>query len=191
VVLSRNKIHHCGLFPRPGTPRNPQGDHGLNLEATRRARITDNLIYDNADLGLYLFPDVQDSVIARNVIDGNGRAIRIDGSGALYPRNNRITDNAITHSRFGYPDDPNHFQIEGGITVDPARPPNNVIDRNCFFQPEGVARNIFPSAAYTVGGSNAFPTGGPGYRNRRAKDFRLRGGPGECPTTVGPQPPFR
>ena len=35
--------------------------------------MTDNWIYDNADQGVQMFPDSQ-CAIARNVIDGNGRA---------------------------------------------------------------------------------------------------------------------
>ena len=35
--------------------------------------IRDNVIYGNADRGVQLYPDADDSVVTGNIIDGNGR----------------------------------------------------------------------------------------------------------------------
>ena len=64
TVIERNRIHDCGELP----PTNHH--HGIYVEASDGARITDNWIYDNADRGVQLFPDAQRTYVARNVIDG-------------------------------------------------------------------------------------------------------------------------
>ena len=67
TVIERNRIHNCGQLPATNH------HHGIYVEASDGARITDNWIYDNADRGVQLFPDAQGTYIARNVIDGNGQ----------------------------------------------------------------------------------------------------------------------
>ena len=68
-MIERNRIHNCGQLP----PTNHH--HGIYVEASDGARITDNWIYDNADRGIQLFPDAQGTYVARNVIDGNGQGV--------------------------------------------------------------------------------------------------------------------
>ena len=86
TVIERNRIHNCGQLP----PTNHH--HGIYVEASDGARITDNWIYDNADRGMQLFPDAQGTYIARNVIDGNGAGRR------LLARRPRTTSSRTTSS---------------------------------------------------------------------------------------------
>ena len=80
TVIERNRIHNCGQLPATNH------HHGIYVEASDRARITDNWIYDNADRGVQLFPDAQETYIARNVIDGNGQGIIFSRESAAQPR---------------------------------------------------------------------------------------------------------
>ena len=54
TVIERNRIHNCGELPATNH------HHGIYVEASDGARITDNWIYDNADRGVQLFPDAQE-----------------------------------------------------------------------------------------------------------------------------------
>ena len=69
TVIERNRIHNCGQLPATNH------HHGIYVEASDGARITENWIYDNADRGVQLFPDAQGTYVARNVIDGNGQGV--------------------------------------------------------------------------------------------------------------------
>ena len=87
TVIERNRIHNCGDLP----PTNHH--HGIYVEASYGARITDNWIYDNADRGVQLFPDAQRTYVARNVIDGNGEGVVFSRKSA----NNVVENNAISN----------------------------------------------------------------------------------------------
>src|SRR4029079_9905723 len=87
-VVEGNRIHDCGRLPRTNH------DHGIYVEGTRGARITGNLIYGNADYGVHLYPDADRSLIARNVIEGNGGGVMVAGVAAgEYPRAYTSDDN--------------------------------------------------------------------------------------------------
>jgi hypothetical protein len=89
TLIRYNRIHNCGVLPAANH------DHGIYVEASDGAQIVDNWIYDNADRGVQLFPDAQDTYIARNVIDRNGE-------GVIFTRvssGNVVEHNVISHSR--------------------------------------------------------------------------------------------
>jgi parallel beta-helix repeat protein len=72
-VVERSRIHDCGRLPRTNL------DHGIYVEGTRGARIVDNVIVRNADWGVQLYPDAQGTVVAGNVIAGNGGGVILAG----------------------------------------------------------------------------------------------------------------
>ena len=86
-MIERNRIHNCGELPATNH------HHGIYVEASDGARITDNWIYDNADRGVQLFPDAQGTYVARNVIDGNGQGIIFSRKSA----NNVVEHNVISN----------------------------------------------------------------------------------------------
>ena len=92
TVIERNRIHNCGEMP----PTNHH--HGIYVEYSDGARITGNWIYDNADRGVQLFPDAQDTYVARNVIDGNGQGVVFSRKSA----NNVVENNVISNPLVRY-----------------------------------------------------------------------------------------
>ncbi|HJZ61659.1 MAG TPA: right-handed parallel beta-helix repeat-containing protein [Miltoncostaeaceae bacterium] len=93
VTIRANRIHDCGQ--RPAT--NLQ--HGIYVASSRRLRIIGNLIYDNADRGIQLYPDAQDTLIERNVIDRNGVGVLFSGDDGVASDGNLVRHNIITNSR--------------------------------------------------------------------------------------------
>ena len=114
TVIERNRIHNCGELP----PTNHH--HGIYVEASDGARITDNWIYDNADRGVQLFPDAQRTYVARNVIDGNGEGIVFSRRSA----HNVVEHNVIANSIVRY--NVEDFELSGS---------GNVVRRNCLWSP--------------------------------------------------------
>ena len=105
TVIERNRIHNCGQLP----PTNHH--HGIYVEASNGARITDNWIYDNADRGVQLFPDAQKSYVARNVIDGNGEGVVFSRKSA----GNIVEHNVISNPVVRY--NVEDFELSGGGNV--------------------------------------------------------------------------
>src|SRR5215216_1998562 len=102
-VVTGNRIHDCGRLPPT------RHDHGIYVEGTDGARIVDNLVYDNADWGIHLYPSAQRSYIAHNVVDGNGHGVlfaseraRNEYSRAHAPDDNHVEHNVLSNSTIGY-----------------------------------------------------------------------------------------
>ena len=112
TVIERNRIHNCGEMP----PSNHH--HGIYVEASERARITGNWIYDNADRGVQLFPDAQNTYVAGNVIDGNGQGIVFSRKSS----NNVVENNVLSNPLVRY--NIESFELTGS---------GNVARRNCVW----------------------------------------------------------
>jgi parallel beta-helix repeat protein len=160
VTIQANRIHDCGERPETNL------DHGIYLENTVGARIIGNWIYDNADRGVQLFPSAQGSLVAGNVIDGNGQGVLFGGGEGVASGDNIVRDNAITNSRLRanveafYPDG-----LEGF---------GNVVRRNCLHGAQSV--DVAQTAGFSAFDNLRRP---PAYLDREAKDFRIAPG-GDC-----------
>jgi parallel beta-helix repeat protein len=66
TLVDRNRIHHCGRLPAT------RHDHGIYVEGSEHAKITNNVIYKNADWGIQLYPNADDTLVENNVIADNG-----------------------------------------------------------------------------------------------------------------------
>jgi nitrous oxidase accessory protein NosD len=93
VTIQRNRIHECGRLP----PTNL--DQGVYVAVARRTRIVGNWIYENADQGVQLYPNARGSLVAGNVIDGNGEGIIFGGAERVTARDNLVRGNVISNSR--------------------------------------------------------------------------------------------
>jgi hypothetical protein len=162
VVLDRNRIHDCGRLP----PTNQE--HGIYVAAARGTQITNNLIYDNADRGIQLYPDAQGSRIAYNVIDGNGAGIIFSGADGVASSNNRVERNVITNANVGH-------NVESWYPDGTSAGVGNLVTRNCLWN--GAEGNLSPQIGFSANGN---VVANPLYVDRVTKDFRLgRGTPCE------------
>lgn len=157
VVLERNRIHDCGRIPATNH------DHGIYVESARRARIVDNLIHDNADRGIQLYPDAQETVIAHNVIDGNGEGIIFSGQDGLASSGNHVTANVLANAVL-------RFNVESWWPVGNPVGTGNVVDRNCLWN--GHRGDVGPETGFVT---QANVVADPQFRDRAARDFALLG----------------
>jgi len=173
VLLEANRIHNCGILP----PQNHH--HGVFLEASRNGVIRGNLIYDNADKGILVFPDSDGNLIEQNVIDGNSTGILVGGSQLgdawhpLYPQDNLVRHNVITNSR--------RYNVEGYWEWRPPTDANNVVRDNCL-SGAGFGIQVQPPEQVSVWGAGFLDVANrladPAYENRGVKNFRLAPGSG-------------
>jgi hypothetical protein len=155
--IERSRIHDCGSLPAT------HYGQAVYLGHSRYASIEDNYIYDDADWGIHLYPNAVKSVIAYNVIDGNGSGLIIGGTDHLASSDNYIAHNIFSNSTDGY-----HVTSFWG----PAVGDDNVVTHNCFWN--ATSGNI-----NTVNGgfsATANLVVEPRYVSRSKKDFRLRPG---------------
>jgi len=160
----RSRIHHCG-------GGNGGHDHAIYTEFTRRAVIRNNYLYDNPGFGVSMYPDTQNALIEHNVIDGNGYENRGnvtfsgEEAGGEYDRdyassNNILRRNIISNARARYNVDSYFPSLQ---------PRGNLVSRNCVWNaPFG---NFGGRSGYRLSLNLIAP---PNFRNRAAKDFRLR-----------------
>jgi parallel beta-helix repeat protein len=172
-VVERNRIHDCGRLPGTGH------DHGIYVEGTTNARILDNVIYDNADYGIHLYPDGDGSTIAHNVIDGNGGGLIFAGerAGGEYSNGYSSDRNVVEHNVITNNSQRNNIESWWGGPVGEG----NIARGNCLWN--GRPANIDDSAGGFTHPDNA--TVDPRYTNRAAKDFTLA--PGSPCTGHGPR----
>ena len=162
TVIQGNRIHDCGELPATNL------DHGIYVEHATDTVIVDNLIYDNADRGVQLYPDAQNSYIADNVIDGNGEGVLIGGGeeefGPQTSNGNLIEHNVITFSTERY-----NVEADWGDGV-PGE--DNLVRRNCVFGgARGSDRAGLALDAGFVAEDNLLAD--PLYVDREARDLRL------------------
>jgi parallel beta-helix repeat protein len=118
TLIEDNRIHDCGRLPATNQ------DHGIYVAHASGTVIRDNLIYGNADRGIQLYPDADDSLVTGNVIDGNGQGVIISGNESSASENNLIELNLITNSTIRYNVE-SHWPGPVGSA--------NVVRRNCVF----------------------------------------------------------
>jgi len=159
VVIRRNRIHDCGRLPAANH------DHGIYAAKASGGLIAGNLIYDNADRGVQLYPDADRFVVTGNVIDGNGQGVIFSGDGGRASSSNRVQGNIITNSRL-------RFNVESYWPRGNPVGTGNVAERNCLWNgARGGAQGVqSPSVGFS---SRANVVGDPRYLDRRQKDFRL------------------
>jgi parallel beta-helix repeat protein len=161
TIISNNRIHDCGRLPRTNH------DHGIYISEGQDTHILGNEIFDNSDRGIQLRANAQETVIRRNVIDGNGEGIIFSGSDGTASGNTTVEDNIISFSAVRY--NVESFYPEGNPTGK-----GNLVANNCVY---GGARGN------TNGGVQSPQVGfktqnnivkNPLYVNRAKDNFRLR-----------------
>ena len=157
VVIRRNRIHDCGRMS-PITNH----DHGIYLSDTTDVQILDNVIYDNSDRGVQLYPNADHTIVRGNIIDGNGEGVIFSGDGGEASDNNVVENNVITNARIRH-------NVESWFPD--AVGSGNVARNNCVYG--GKMGNIGDEVGFTASRNLAVD---PQFVDRAGKDFRLRAG---------------
>lgn len=142
VSIKGNRIHRCGQLPRTNH------EHGIYASNIRGAKIVDNLIYDNADRGIQLYPNAKRTLVEGNVIDDNGQGLVINGNSSY---------NTVRNNVFSNPAD--SWNINLGPKLSGTG--NRVVD-NCVWAAGGESRFNHPGFFTNVLGN---VTANPRYRN--------------------------
>lgn len=179
VVIESNVIHDCGRLPATNH------EHGVYIGNARGTVVRGNVIYGNADRGVQLYPDADDSIVTGNVIDGNGQGVIFGGGPSSSSDNNLVADNVITNSTIRYNIE---SSWQGPVGT------GNVARDNCVWttrdsyggSPDGSG--IQKKMRGATAASNVVAD--PGYADLAAHDYSIKPG-SPCAGLLGavPQPP--
>jgi hypothetical protein len=195
VRFIRNRIHDCGIDDVPAPLHS--GSHGLYLEYTLRARVIDNLIYNNKWRGVQLYPRNDGALIAYNVLDGNATQVNIgssqNDSGPFVAKNTVVRDNILSNRVTDFDTSRNPSQVFGNFKPGPDTYGNQVYD-NCYAPGDPFATGYgYLTTAANDPNPKSPPNPGdnvaaqPLYVNRGAADYRLQSSsPAAC---MGKGPP--
>jgi parallel beta-helix repeat protein len=165
ALIQRNRIHDCGRI-HPVSNH----DHGIYLAYSDNARILNNVIYDNADRGIQMYPDAQHTVIRGNIIDGNGEGVIFSGAGDSASNDNLLENNVITNSKIRHDVESWYPDIVGR---------GNKVRNNCVFG--GKQGPLASEYGFEIGPNLRVD---PQYVDRGAKDFTLSPG-SPCAAILG------
>jgi parallel beta-helix repeat protein len=177
TVIERNRIHNCGRLPATNK------QHGIYVEHASNVKIIDNVIVNNADRGVQLYPDAQGTYVARNVIDSNGVGFLFgggdEGFGPQASSGNVVERNVITNST-------QHYNVQaywGSWAVGQ----NNVLRENCIYG------GIYDRDNHGLGQQTGFVAQGnsladPLFVDRAAGNYALRAD-SPCLRVGQPDPP--
>jgi hypothetical protein len=157
ALVSHNRIHDCGL-PLSGHT------HAVYINDSKNARITDNYIYRADGFSVQLYPDAQQTLITRNVIDKSltKSGVVLAGESPYASSNNLVIRNIITRNEFY------------GVFRSWAGPigTGNLVKANCFWQ---NAPTTFPPDPLGFLRSKNVEAD-PQFIARTPDDYRLRRG---------------
>jgi parallel beta-helix repeat protein len=173
TLIEGNRIHNCGRLP------SNNHEHGIYVERADGTRIVGNLIYDNADRGIQLYPNAQYTVIERNVIDGNGEGIIFSGDEGLASNHNLVQFNVVSNSRIRA-DIESYYPSGSPVGV------GNLVRKNCVFG--GRKGSIAPSDGGFTADSNVVAD--PMYANVAGGDFSIGAGSRCASLLAGKLPSF-
>jgi|tagenome__1003787_1003787.scaffolds.fasta_scaffold20980857_3 Ca2+-binding RTX toxin-like protein len=190
LQITGNRIHGCGMDPTIVWADTDSGAHGIYLENTLRAQVTDNLIYGNRYRGLQLWPRNDGAVIARNVFDENATHVNIGSSlgppynGTFEAQNTTVRDNIFTGRVTTFKTSQNPSQLYGYFPDGSPTFGNQVLG-NCFAPGDPGATG----SGYALGTNT---TAQALFTDRAARDYRLLATSpclGKGPTSVQPANP--
>src|SRR5919202_6432600 len=163
-VIQRNRIHDCGVLPANNH------EHGIYLAYSDNVQILNNVIFDNADRGVQLYPDAQHTLIKGNVIDGNGGGVIFSGAGSTASNDNVVENNVITNSKLRHDVESWYPDLIGS---------GNKVRNNCVYG--GKQGPLSGGYGFDIGTNLKVD---PRYVDRAGKDFRLASG-SPCAAVLG------
>lgn len=117
TVIAHNRIHDCGVLPSTNQ------QHGIYVQDATNTQIVGNVIVNNVDRGIQLYPNSTGAVITGNVIANNGEGVIFSGEGAS-SNGNLVEHNLIVNSRI-------RRDVESWYPSGTPRGVGNLVRANC------------------------------------------------------------
>ena len=172
--IERNRIHDC-------KPANNH-IHGIYVVDGANGVIKYNVIFDNGDRGIQLYPHARDETISYNTVDGNRTGLEFGGNGAMPASNNTVTNNIFSFPSSSAADSTLGFGARFNVEAHwvGAIGSGNRVTGNCSYTNDTGQFSGTPaqSGFSTDGGFSVQDNivADPLYVDRGAKNFSLRHG---------------
>jgi parallel beta-helix repeat protein len=156
TLITNDRIHDCGVLPAANH------DHGIYVADAVNTRIQWNEIYDNADRGVQLYPNAQQTTVDHNVIANNGEGLLFSGDYGTASNDANVYDNVISGAVLRH-DVESYYPSGNPVGT------GNVLHNNCVWG--GAEGTIDTSSGGFTSQNNI--TGNPGYADAATRNFHL------------------
>jgi len=166
--VTRSRVHNCG---------DDNHEHGIYMESTRDAVITDSWFYNNPGMGIDFYPDAQGTLVDHVLIDGNSTALKQnlgfagEEAGGEYTQNHASSNNVVTNSLIT--NAVTRYNVDAFYPASSPLPVGNEVRFSCVWNaPFGNFGHDRPGDYTEHDNLNADPL----YTDRGTGDFTLRPG---------------
>ncbi len=156
TLIEGNRIHDCGELPATNH------QHGIYDGESLDTRIVDNVIFRNADRGIQLYPNAQETVIEHNIIVANGEDIIFSGVEGQASSNTVVRENLITNAVIRY-------DVESWYPAGNPMGTGNFVEDNCVW---GGAKGTITDNGEGFSATDNM-TANPEYADAEAGDYRV------------------
>ena len=136
LVIEDNLIHGCGMSPKVVWTAADSGAHGVYLEQTQNATVTNNFIFGNRTRGVQTYPKNDQIEIAHNLFDGNATHVNLGSevsNGAdMITANANIHDNVMLNRVTDFFPAKNASEVFGNFPVNYPAGTGNTVHDNCM-----------------------------------------------------------
>lgn len=167
TLITNSRVHDCGVLPAANH------DHGIYVANATNTTISWNEIYDNADRGIQLYPDAENTTIDHNVIANNGEGLLFSGDYGKASNDTDAYDNVISGAVLRH-------DVESYYPAGNPLGTGNVLHNNCVWG--GAEGSIDTSDGGFTSRNNI--TGNPDFANAASENYHL-GAASPCLTMTG------
>lgn len=130
TVVTHNRIHGCGMDPDIAWVPADSGAHGIYVQNTEGAEISENLIYRNRTRGVQFYPRNDGVQVHHNLFFGNATQVNVGSEGADVSQHSDVYANVMASRVKDWAPAKNEAQVFGNMPA--VGEFDNQISGNCY-----------------------------------------------------------
>lgn len=130
TVVTQNRIHGCGMDPDIAWVPTDSGAHGIYVQHTEGAEISENLIYRNRTRGVQFYPRNDGVQVHHNLFFRNATQVNVGSEGADVSQHSDVYANVMADRVKDWAPAKNESQVFGNMPA--VGEFDNQVSGNCY-----------------------------------------------------------